>query len=188
MQSWKQWWNIKVNDIGIFMLNWLYLFWTIKSMIGVKLSKIVWNKNTVFPLVEVGLNLQIPLEISCTIVEVIPDILLVFVFTKRKNAKKIHKSMANSSAKNAIKQEIQDVLTNNNTTCWQCKATNISLPFGTVIPLILRQQNTFKGSVTNLVAPLNVLAPIFRYHCIRNSKQLEKRYFYVCAQKNDNVI
>ena len=83
--------------------------------------------------------------------------------------------------KNAIKQEIQDVLTNNNTTCWQCKATNISLPFGTVIPLILRQQNTFKGSVTNLVAPLNVLAPIFRYHCIRNSKQLEKRYFYVCA-------
>ena len=54
--------------------------------------------------------MQIPLEISCTIVEVIPDILLDFVFTKRKNARKISKSMANSSAKNAIKQDIQDVI------------------------------------------------------------------------------
>ena len=47
-----------------------------------------------------------PLEISCTIVEVIPDILLDFMFTTRKNVRKIYKSKAISAAKNAIKQDI----------------------------------------------------------------------------------
>ena len=55
-------------------------------MMGVKLNKIVWNKNTVFPFVEVGLNLQMPLEISCTIVEVFPDIMLAFIFTVNENS------------------------------------------------------------------------------------------------------
>ena len=40
------------------------LFWTINNIIGVKLRRIVWIKNTNFPLREVGLKVQIPLEIS----------------------------------------------------------------------------------------------------------------------------
>ena len=54
-------------------------------MIGVKLNSMVWNKKTILPLLDVGLNVQIPLDISW-IVEVtyVPDILEFFALLTEK--------------------------------------------------------------------------------------------------------
>ena len=59
-------------------------------MIGVKLNSMVWNKKTILPLLDVGLNVQIPLDISW-IVEVtyVPEILEFFVALTEKWIKHI---------------------------------------------------------------------------------------------------
>ena len=49
------------------------LFWIISKMMGEKLRHRVCIKKIHFPFLEVGLNLQIPLEISWIIEEEIPD-------------------------------------------------------------------------------------------------------------------
>ena len=68
-------WTASVTSLSLWMISFFHLimpwkatlFWIISNKIGVKLRRIVCKKNTNLPLREVGLKVQIPLDISWAI-------------------------------------------------------------------------------------------------------------------------
>ena len=92
-------WTASVTSLSLCMISFFHLimswkarlFWTISNKIGVKLRRIVCKKNTNFPLREVGLKVQIPLEISWMLVLVNLDADVASVLLNRIPAKRMTK-------------------------------------------------------------------------------------------------